>query len=425
MPATRPFTEPWAETTPDTAPAPSLGIRVLLVFGTRPEAIKMAPIHHAMRTDRGFSPLVCVTAQHRQMLDPFLAAFGIHADFDLDLMTPGQDLIGLTARALEGLRAVLGAATPDLVLVQGDTTSALAGALAAFYLRIPVGHVEAGLRTHDLGSPFPEEGNRALISRIAEYHFAPTDANRCTLIRENIPRQRIWVTGNTVVDALLWMSRRVEFDAARLRAVYGPATDAVASSAPLVLITAHRRENHGAPLERICRAVTRLAERNPDTAFVFPVHLNPEVRDRVHCRLAGPANVHLTPPLEYPAFVHLLNRCTLVLTDSGGIQEEAPALNKPVLVMRESTERGEGVEKGTLLLVGTDPDRIVAETESLLTDRERIARIAGIGNPYGDGTAAKRILAALRNRQHRARNAEMGMQAPSSARTRLSIRPAP
>ncbi len=370
-------------------------MKIMLVFGTRPEAIKMAPIYHALKAGADFEPVVCVTGQHRQMLDQFMAAFQMTADRDLDIMKPGQDLFDVAARALLGLRQAIGQARPDALLVQGDTTTALAGAMAGFFLHVPVGHVEAGLRTYNLEAPFPEEGNRAMLSRIAAFHFAPTQRSRDNLLAERIAAERIWVTGNTVIDALHWMRERIVS-----RSDWGDhfagAQAAVESDRPLILITGHRRENFGAGFEAICRAIGSLAARNPGIEIVYPVHLNPNVQEPVKRQLGKLPNVHLIPPLDYPPFVHLMDRARLILTDSGGVQEEAPALGKPVLVMRETTERPEAVEAGTVVLVGTDETRIVAEAESLLHDRARYDAMARAHNPYGDGKAAGRILDVLR-----------------------------
>ncbi len=371
-------------------------MKALLVFGTRPEAIKMAPLYHAMARDPEFEPVVCVTGQHRQMLDQFMAAFQMRADYDLDIMKPGQDLFDVTSAALLGLRRAIGQAKPDVLLVQGDTTTALAGAMAGFFTRIPVGHVEAGLRTYDLTAPFPEEGNRAMLSRIATFHFAPTARSRDNLLAERIPADRIWVTGNTVIDALLWMRARIA-DRRDWNGCFAGAEGAIASDRPLVLVTGHRRENFGTGFEAICRGIGALARRNPGVEIVYPVHLNPNVQEPVHRLLAGLPNVHLLAPLDYPPFVHLMNRAQLILTDSGGVQEEAPSLGKPVLVMRETTERPEAVEAGTVVLVGTDEAKLVAEAESLLTDPIRYQAMAQAHNPYGDGQAAGRILDALRH----------------------------
>ena len=369
---------------------------MLTVLGTRPEAIKMAPVVRALEAAEGFDSRLCVTAQHRGMLDQVLELFELAPDHDLDLMRDRQTLPSLTARALTGLSRVLDAERPDVVLVQGDTTTTFVGALAAFYAGIPTGHVEAGLRTGDLASPFPEEANRLLTDRLASYFFAPTERCRQALAGEGVPAERLWLTGNTVVDALLWVRDRVaqtplETD----REALGSAYSCLAGETPLVLVTGHRRESFGDGFKRICRALRTLAERHPEVEIVYPVHLNPEVQEPVRRTLSDLANVHLLPPLTYPPFVRLMDRSSFILTDSGGVQEEAPALGKPVLVMRGVTERPEGVEAGTARLVGTDPDRIVAEAERLLTDRQAYLEMSRAHNPFGDGRAAERIVDAL------------------------------
>lgn len=361
-------------------------MNVLTVLGTRPEAIKLAPVIQAMRAqpDR-FACRVCATAQHREMLDPVLRWFGIVPDYDLDLMEANQGLARYASRALDAVDGIVEAAGAELVIVQGDTTTALAAALAAFYRRIPVGHVEAGLRTGDLARPFPEEMNRRVTGILSTYHFAPTARAAKALRREGVAESRIFTTGNTVVDALLWtLARPVAFD-----------LDIPLDGPRLLLVTAHRRESFGGPFEAICLALRDLAERNPDVRIVYPVHLNPRVREPVTRLLSAVPRISLLPPLAYEVFAHLLARAHLVLTDSGGIQEEAPSLGKPVLVMRETTERPEAVEAGAAMLVGTDRRRIVAETERLLGDAAAYRRMATVRNPYGDGRAAERIAAFL------------------------------
>jgi UDP-N-acetylglucosamine 2-epimerase (non-hydrolysing) len=325
------------------------------------------------------------------MLDPLLQFFGLEPDFDLALMKPGQTLYDITANALLNLRSVLHASKPEIVLVQGDTTTAFAGALAAFYEKIPVGHVEAGLRTQDKFSPFPEEMNRVLISRLADVHFAPTESSRRALESENITAG-VHVTGNTVTDALLWARDEVQSKHAKALSEFFSFLD---SSKRMVLVTGHRRESFGRPFERICEAIRTLATRFPDVEFVYPVHLNPNVREPVERILSGVAGVHLIEPLNYPQFVFLLSRALLVLTDSGGVQEEAPSLGKPVLVLREVTERPEGIEAGCAKLVGTEHDRIVAEVSDLLVNTVAYAQMARAQNPYGDGRASKRIADVL------------------------------
>ncbi len=367
--------------------------KVSIIFGTRPEAIKLAPVVLALKADPRFECDVCVTAQHRQMLDQVLEVFGIVPDTDLDLMVPDQTLAGLTARAVEAVDRHLEEAKPDLVLVQGDTTTTFCSALTAFYRHIPVGHVEAGLRTGNLESPWPEEANRILTTRLARLHFAPTASNRDNLLREGVPDDRIVVTGNTVIDALF-----LALDIVRKNppAVQGLPEALVRGTGPLVLITGHRRENFGPGFESICEAIAQLAARFPDTQFVYPVHLNPNVRRPVDAilRNAGAGNVHLIEPLPYLPFVAMMSRATVILSDSGGVQEEAPSLGKPVLVMRDTTERPEAVTAGTVKLVGTDRHAIVEETSALLTDRAAYDAMARAMNPYGDGKATGRIVAS-------------------------------
>jgi UDP-N-acetylglucosamine 2-epimerase (non-hydrolysing) len=369
--------------------------KVAVVFGTRPEAIKLAPVVLALKQHPAFACRVCVTAQHRQMLDQVLDVFGLRPDADLNLMEPNQSLGRLTTRAIEAVDRYLAAEKPQLVLVQGDTTTVFCAALAAFYHHIPVGHVEAGLRTGDLRSPWPEEANRVLTSRLAELHFAPTDASRRNLLAEGVPADRVLVTGNTVVDALFLALDRVRADPPAIPGLCGE-TLGRWEDRPVVLITGHRRENHGAGFESICRAIAELARRFPEAQFVYPVHLNPNVREPVRriLRADRADNVHLIEPLPYLPFVALMDRATVVLTDSGGIQEEAPSLGKPVLVMRDTTERPEAVEAGTVKLVGTSFERIVGETARLLTDRAAYDAMARAHNPYGDGKATGRIVEA-------------------------------
>lgn len=368
-------------------------IRVLTVFGTRPEAIKMAPVVRALAAHPRVEGRVCVTAQHRDMLDQVLSLFELVPDYDLDLMRPGQDLHALTARVLTGMRPVLEASRPDVVLVHGDTTTTLAATLAAFYSGVPVGHVEAGLRTGDLRAPFPEEANRVLADKLCTWHFAPTERSAAILRAEGQEPSRVHVTGNTVIDALLWMRDRVRVaPAERFEAAFGTAwASTLDPSVPLILITGHRRESFGDGFRNICRALRTLALRHPHVQLVYPVHLNPNVQGPVRETLSDLPNVHLLPPMEYEPFVRLMDRSTFILTDSGGIQEEAPSLGKPVLVMREVTERPEGVESGTVRLVGTDTERIVAESERLLLDPEAASAMRRAHNPYGDGRASQRI----------------------------------
>lgn len=365
--------------------------KITLVFGTRPEAVKLCPVALALRGRPEVEARVCVTAQHRQMLDQVLEVFGVAPDADLNLMQPNQTLAGLTARAVTALDEYLGRERPDIILVQGDTTTVFAASLAAYYQRVAVGHVEAGLRTWNKFSPFPEEMNRVMTSRIADWHFAPTEGARKNLLGEGVADARVFVTGNTVIDALHFAVARVR---ERRPEVPGLPAGLMDDGRPLVLITGHRRENFGTGFESICRAVAALAEKFPGTAFVYPVHLNPNVREPVF-RLLRRANIHLIEPLSYLPFVALLDRCTLALTDSGGVQEEAPSLGKPVLVMRDTTERPEAVDAGVAKLVGADADRITAEVARLLTDSAAYAAMSGKVNPYGDGQASERIIAAL------------------------------
>jgi len=364
--------------------------RILFVFGTRPEAIKLCPLIKRLRSQpEDFEVRVCVTAQHRDMLDPVLAAFEVRPDFDLDLMQPGQTLCGLTSRILAGIETVLSSERPHLVAVQGDTNTTLAAALAAFYHHVPVAHIEAGLRTGDRRQPFPEEMNRVLTSRIAAFHFAPTRRAEAALLREGVAAERIFVTGNTGVDAVLWIRNALE--RGDLHAPPWPWLD---PARRLVLVTCHRRENFGPGFDRAMRALALLAAR-PDVQVVYPVHRNPNVLGPAHSRLAGVANIVLLDPLPYVPFVDLMRRCFMIVTDSGGIQEEAPSLGKPVLVLREKTERPEAVEAGTVALVGTDEREIVAHAARLLDGDEEYSRMTRIHNPYGDGHACDRIAEVL------------------------------
>lgn len=364
-------------------------MRVLSVFGTRPEAIKMAPVVNALAKAEGVEARVCVTAQHREMLDQVLGLFGIRPDFDLDLMKPGQDLTDITANVLHGLKPILADFQPDLVLVHGDTTTTLAATLAAYYQRIPVGHVEAGLRTGNILSPWPEEVNRKVAGAITKFHFAPTDRSRNNLLAENVPNADIHVTGNTVIDALQEAVAIIGADAALEQDLADRFQ--LDPNKRMILVTGHRRESFGGGFQRICNALARLAERD-DVEIVYPVHLNPNVKGPVSDTLGGRDNVHLLPPQDYLPFVYLMNRSHLILTDSGGVQEEAPSLGKPVLVMRETTERPEAVEAGTVCLVGTDADLIVSTANALLNDPAAYDAMSFAHNPYGDGKAAARIV---------------------------------
>ena len=391
----------------------------MLVFGTRPEAIKMAPLVKVFeKYTEDFKTIVCVTGQHRQMLDQVLQLFEITPDYDLNIMQQGQDLYDVTSRVLLGMRDVLRDAQPDVVLVHGDTTTSTAAALAAFYLQIPVGHVEAGLRTHNIYSPWPEEMNRQITGRIATYNFAPTPLSRQNLLEEKVREQSITVTGNTVIDALYWVVNKIKRDealSAELKttlatAGYDVERISVNSQQPrrLVLITGHRRENFGDGFIRMCTAIRDLTQKYPDVDFVYPMHLNPNVRKPIQEVFVGldslssgegwgeASNMFFIEPLEYLSFVYLMEKSTIVLTDSGGIQEEAPGLGKPVLVMRDTTERPEALEAGTVKLVGTDYDKIVTEVSRLLDDAEYYDTMSKAVNPYGDGLACGRIVNALR-----------------------------
>ncbi|EZQ19864.1 UDP-N-acetylglucosamine 2-epimerase (non-hydrolyzing) [Halopseudomonas bauzanensis] len=369
-------------------------MKTLCVFGTRPEAIKMAPLVQALNADSRFESRLCVTGQHREMLDQVLDLFGLAPDHDLNIMKPGQDLTGVTCSILQGLRDVLATEKPDIVLVHGDTATTFAASLAAYYQQIPVGHVEAGLRTGNLYSPWPEEANRKLTGALASIHFAPTGASRDNLLAESIDQSKIMVTGNTVIDALLEVVGRLESNS-QLQNDVAQNFSFLNPKAELVLITGHRRESFGDGFERICEAVARVAAAQPEVEFLYPVHLNPNVREPVQRLLSGLSNVHLIQPTDYLPFVYLMNRASIILTDSGGIQEEAPSLGKPVLVMRDTTERPEAVEAGTVKLVGTEVDRIVGELTQLLTDKEAYQAMSFAHNPYGDGKACERILDAL------------------------------
>ena len=371
-------------------------MKVLTVFGTRPEAIKMAPLVHALAKDPDFDAKVCVTAQHREMLDQVLNLFSIVPDYDLNIMRPGQGLTEITCRILEGLKPILESFRPDVVLVHGDTTTTVAASLAAFYQRIPVGHVEAGLRTGDLSSPWPEEANRTLTGHLALYHFAPTENSRSNLLRENIAEKHIYVTGNTVSDALFWVRDSILDDASlqeKLAARY-PFLD---PNKKLILVTGHRRESFGRGFEEICHALADIAAQHDDVQIVYPVHLNPNVSEPVNRILGHVENITLIEPQDYLPFLWLMNHAWLILTDSGGIQEEAPSLGKPVLVMRDTTERPEAVDAGTVRLVGTNCQRIVEEVSRLLNDNDAWQAMSHAHNPYGDGQACGRILHALKN----------------------------
>ncbi|ERJ84416.1 UDP-N-acetylglucosamine 2-epimerase [Porphyromonas gingivalis F0185] len=380
--------------------------KVMLVFGTRPEAIKMAPLVKEFQARANeFDTIVCVTGQHREMLKQVLELFDIKPDYDLEIMKEGQDLYDVTTRVLLGMREVLKKTKPDVVLVHGDTTTSTAAALAAFYQQIPVGHVEAGLRTHNIYSPWPEEMNRQLTGRMATYHFAPTELSRDNLLAEGIATDRIFITGNTVIDALQQVVTRVKGNAdlrnevSRKLLQFGYDVNRLEAGRRLVLITGHRRENFGEGFLNICRAIQTLSKRFPEVDFVYPMHLNPNVRKPIReifgDNLGGLDNLFFIEPLEYLQFVTLMDRSSIVLTDSGGIQEEAPGLGKPVLVMRDTTERPEAVKAGTVKLVGTDYNQIVDNVEKLLTDNAAYAEMSRANNPYGDGKACSYIADAL------------------------------
>ena len=373
--------------------------KILLVFGTRPEAIKMAPLVKALQKDtEHFETRVCVTAQHRQMLDQVLEVFGITPEYDLNIMAPNQDLYDITAKVLLGLREVLKDFRPDTVLVHGDTTTSMAASLAAFYMQIPVGHVEAGLRTYNMLSPWPEEMNRQVTDRICTYYFAPTEQSRANLLQENIDAKKIFITGNTVIDALLMAVDIISTTAGVKEKMAKELQEKgyTVGDREYILVTGHRRENFGDGFLHICKAIKELAALHPEMDIVYPVHLNPNVQKPVYELLYGLSNVYLISPLDYLPFIYAMQHSTLLLTDSGGVQEEAPSLGKPVLVMRDTTERPEAVEAGTVKLVGTDAEAIVSNVTALLQDKEMYKRMSETHNPYGDGQACERIIAALR-----------------------------
>lgn len=365
----------------------------LIIFGTRPEAIKMAPLVKAFKKEDFFDTRICVTAQHREMLDQVLDFFDIKPDYDLNLMKPNQNLHSLTADIITGLKPVLEKFKPDYVYVHGDTTTSMAASIASFYSGAKVCHVEAGLRTQNKRSPFPEEMNRQVTGRISDYHFAPTVASEQNLLNENVNKETILVTGNTVIDALFESSERVkDLDNKEIKVL----KKLVDPSRKLILVTGHRRENHGQGFINICQALKEIANYNKDVQLIYPVHLNPNVKGPVYEILSGIENIHLIDPLAYPSFVWLMNRAYLIITDSGGVQEEAPSLGKPVLVMRDTTERPEAVEAGTVILVGQDKERIVAEATALLTNVERYSKMSALHNPYGDGKACERIVCFIK-----------------------------
>ncbi len=369
--------------------------KILTIFGTRPEAIKLAPVLVHLKKYPDIQSRVCVTAQHRQMLDQVLGLFSIAADMDLDIMRPGQTLAEITARVVRGIDKVLQAESPDLILVQGDTTTVMAAALAAFYRRVGVGHVEAGLRSGNIYSPFPEEMNRRVAGLVSSFHFAPTETAVCALRHEGVAEEHIFLTGNTVIDALqMILAAPIPESAKQLLERAG--IEAFGGSHKLILVTAHRRENFGDRFESLCRGLKALVQRNPEVVIIYPVHLNPNVQEPVNRILGGQERIILTKPVEYDVLAHLMKASHIILTDSGGIQEEAPSLGKPVLVMRTETERPEGIDAGTAKLIGPFEEKIISETEILLHDRAAYEKMARAVNPYGDGHAAERIVDIIR-----------------------------
>ena len=372
--------------------------KVLLVFGTRPEAIKMAPLVKAFQNDTSFETKVCVTAQHREMLDQVLDMFEIEPDYDLNLMKPGQDLYDITSNVLLGMKEVLSDFTPDVVLVHGDTTTTSATSLAAFYQKIKVGHVEAGLRTHDIYSPWPEEANRQITGVLASYHFAPTSTSQDNLLRENKNAESILITGNTVIDALFLALDKIQTNEELKNSIIQSIKTQykLDDSKKLILVTGHRRENFGQGFINICEALKTLALNNQDVDIVYPVHLNPNVQKPVKEILSDVNNVYLIDPLQYESFLYLMSKSHFIITDSGGVQEEAPSLGKPVLVMRDTTERPEALEAGTVKLVGTDPQKIVLEAQKLLDNKEEYEKMSQAHNPYGDGKACQKIVQFLK-----------------------------
>lgn len=368
--------------------------KVLTVFGTRPEAIKMAPLVHALANAADIDAKVCVTAQHRQMLDQVLALFEIEPDYDLNIMQPGQDLYDVTTNILIGLKTVLNDFKPDIVLVHGDTSTTFAAALAAFYQQTPVGHVEAGLRTGNLYSPWPEEANRKLTGALTQFHFAPTALSEQNLLAENVAAKSITVTGNTVIDALLWVSDKLATSQS-LQQSLSERFAFLDTSKKMILVTGHRRESFGDGFERICSALATIAKQRPEVQIVYPMHLNPNVREPVNRLLGQHQNIFLIEPQDYLPFVYLMNQSYLIITDSGGVQEEAPSLGKPVLVMRDTTERPEAIAAGTVKLVGTNCEAIIEQTMALLDDSELYQTMAKAHNPYGDGNACARIVSTL------------------------------
>lgn len=368
--------------------------KVLTVFGTRPEAIKMAPLVHKLAESNLIESRVCVTAQHREMLDQVLKLFEITPDYDLNIMKPGQDLYDVTTKILTDIKAVIAEFKPDIVLVHGDTSTTFSTALAAFYQQVKVGHVEAGLRTGNIYSPWPEEANRKLTGAITQFHFAPTASSEANLLKENTPASSIYVTGNTVIDALLWVKQKLDNND-ELRSAFTSQFSFIDPNKKLVLVTGHRRESFGDGFERICSALATIAKQRPDVQIVYPMHMNPNVREPVNRLLSGLDNVFLIEPQDYLPFVYLMNQSYLIITDSGGVQEEAPSIGKPVLVMRDTTERPEAVDAGTVILVGTDEQRIVEQTILLLDNDAKYNAMSQAHNPYGDGQACQRIVQTL------------------------------
>jgi len=379
--------------------------KILIIFGTRPEAIKMAPLVRACKAEKTFEVMVCVTAQHREMLDQVLELFEIIPEYDLNIMKPGQDLYDVTAKVLLGLRDVLHAFSPDLVLVHGDTTTTLSAALAAFYQRIKVGHVEAGLRTGDIYSPWPEEANRKLTTQIAAYHFAPTMTSEQNLLQDGVNKENIVVTGNTVIDALFMALEKIKSDPGLEERIVTFIHKSVASEhfdlkhSKFILVTGHRRENHGNGFINICSALKAIAQKNPQLHIVYPVHLNPNVQKPVIELLSDIENVHLIEPLQYEHFIYLMDSSFFIITDSGGVQEEAPSLGKPVLVMRDTTERPEALEAGTVKLVGTDRELIIKEAQELIDVPAAYERMSKAHNPYGDGRACEKIINFIKDQR--------------------------
>lgn len=369
-------------------------MKVLTVFGTRPEAIKMAPLVHKLKAEPSIDCRVCVTAQHREMLDQVLNLFEIEPEYDLNLMKPGQDLYDITCNILTGIKPILADFKPDTVLVHGDTTTTLSTTLAAYYQRIGVGHIEAGLRTGNIYSPWPEEANRKLTGAISKYNFCPTEKSRENLIKENTPPDSIHVTGNTVIDALLWVSEKLDRNKL-LSEELDTKFDFLDQNKRLILVTGHRRESFGDGFENICKALKEIADTHVDCEILYPVHLNPNVQEPVNRILGTQDRIHLIPPLDYLPFIYLMRKSTLIITDSGGVQEEAPSLGKPVLVMRDTTERPEAVEAGTVRLVGTNTHSIINEATRLLTNKVQYEAMSKAHNPYGDGNASIRITKAL------------------------------